>query len=218
MDRLLQQIGYDFSDGSLLKLALTHPSLAEKTNNQRLEFLGDAVLGSIVSHLLYEMFPQEVEGQLARRHAALVCRDTLVEVAGQVGLANALLMANGEESAGGRQNPRNLEDAMEALIGAIYLDGGYDAARNMVVRFWQPVAASVKEAPKDAKTALQEWAQSHALPLPSYVLVAAEGPAHEPEFTVQVSVQGHDPVTATARSKRLAERMGAETLLRQLLV
>lgn len=216
MQQLESHIRYQFKDKALLKLALTHPSLAEKNNNQRLEFLGDSVLGSIVSDLLYTLFPDEPEGALARRHAALVCRETLVQMAQSIGLADHLMMSAGEKSAGGRENPGNMEDAMEALIGAMYLDGGYEAVHKFVALYWQPLARSLKEPPQDAKTALQEWAQGKSLPLPDYILLRTDGSAHEPVFTVEVHVQGQQSVQATAKSKRAAEQSAAEQLLRKL--
>lgn len=210
-------IGYTFKDTALLELALTHPSLSGKKNNQRLEFLGDAVLSSAVAHLLYERYPNEQEGELARRHAALVCTDALAEVARILDLGEVLKMASGEAGGGGRQNKTNLEDAMEALIGAIYLDGGYSAAEYFIRTHWQRLVETLTTPPKDAKTTLQEWAQAAGLPLPMYEIITTEGAAHEPVFTVEVTLQGYMPVTATAKSKRAAEQMAAAGLLQKLV-
>ncbi len=212
----MDTLGYSFRDPSLLEEALTHPSLGKKRNNQRLEFLGDAVLGMLVSRLLFDLFPKETEGELARRQAALVCGPTLAQVAKEARLGAHLRLANSEEAAGGRDNPTNLEDACEALIGALYIDGGIEAAAAFVLPRWEKLAKSLKAAPKDAKTSLQEWAQARGLPVPSYTVLESEGPAHAPVFTIEARVQGYEPVTATAPNKRAAEQSAAAELLGKL--
>ncbi len=216
MKALQERIAYRFRNENLLTLALTHPSLAGKDNNQRLEFLGDAVLGTLVAHLLYTMYPTEQEGDLARRYASLVRGSTITQVAQDIGLGEALKMAAGEAQAGGRTNPTNLEDALEALIGALYIDGGIDAAAAFVKPRWQALAQTGQAPPKDAKTALQEWAQGKGLPLPTYTLLKTDGLAHAPVFTIEVTVKGYAPVQASAISKRAAEQAAAELLLNQL--
>ena len=210
-----------FRESPLVRQALTHPSCAQKQgglpfNNQRLEFLGDSVLGMVVAEMLYEMYPSEQEGELARRFAGLVCGDQLVEIARSIGLDKALLLSDSEEENAGRENASNLEDACEALIGAIYLDSGFDAARQFVRQHWLALAESVTEPPKDAKTALQEWAQGKGLPLPSYRLLKEDGLSHAPEFTIEVSVKGKGSASATAGSKKAAEREAAAALLGQI--
>lgn len=212
---------HDFRESELMKLALTHPSCAKVKdgapyNNQRLEFLGDAVLGMVVAEMLYQMYPQEQEGELARRLAALVCGSVLVTVAQQIGLGEALILSESEAQHDGRTNPSNLEDACEALIGALYLDGGMDAARQFIYQHWNELARSVTHAPKDPKTALQEWAQARGLPLPLYTVIHEEGPAHAPQFTVRVSVKANGEAEAIASAKRHAERDAAEKLLAML--
>jgi ribonuclease-3 len=142
---------------------------------ERLEFLGDRVLGLIIAKLLFQRFPAEPEGDLARRLAALVRKETL---------------------AGGAENPSVLADACEAVIGALYLDGGLAAAERFVLSYWTPFLEAEDTPPQDAKTALQEWAQGRALPLPAYREVARNGPPHEPHFTVEVRVEGHEPARA----------------------
>jgi ribonuclease-3 len=209
-------LGYQFRDAALLELALTHPSLGQKPNNQRLEFLGDAVLGMVVAELLYSLYPDEQEGELARRHAALVRGETLAGVARQVALGEALRMTQSESLAGGRTTPSNLEDAMEALIGALYLDGGLDAARDFIHTHWSTLAHTLNAPPKDGKTALQEWAQARGLPVPQYQVRETSGPAHAPVFTVEVRLEGHAPAEGRAASKRLAEQQAAEQLLERL--
>ncbi len=209
-------IGYRFRDSKLLRQALTHPSLSKEASNQRLEFLGDAVLGLLVADMLYTRFPEEDEGALARRHAALVCGETIASVARECGLGEALRMAAADAQGGGRQTPSNLEDAGEALIGALYLDGGLEAASAFVRARWERLAENAPEAPKDAKTALQEWAQGRGRPLPAYVLAGMEGPAHAPRFTIRVEVEGEQPETAEGASKRAAEQAAAARLLKRL--
>lgn len=208
-------IGYVFRQKNLLEDALSHPSLGRRANNQRLEFLGDAVLGLVVARMLYEMFQQETEGDLARRHAALVRGETLAQVAREAGLGKALKMAASEESSGGRDSASNLEDACEALIGAIYLDGGLEAAEAFILPRWKPLAQATPAPPKDAKTALQEWAQARGLPVPTYTVVETIGPAHAPIFTIEVSVDGKR-ASASANSKKQAEQLAAGMLMEEL--
>ncbi len=216
MEALQKRIGYQFKDIKLLTRALTHPSLAKQENNQRLEFLGDAVIGLVVARILYDLFPKEQEGELARRQADLVRGETLAQVARDIGLGDALKVATSEIQSGGRDNPSNLEDALEALIGAIYLDGGIKAVEEFTTPRWKELAKNVTSAPKDAKTALQEWAQGCGLPLPSYKLIETIGSAHAPIFTIEVTVQGYAPSTAKAASKRMAEQQAAGILLERL--
>lgn len=211
------QLEYVFRDPALLELALTHPSAGKVANNQRLEFLGDSVLGAIVAKMLYEMYPAEPEGELARRHAALVRGETLAQMARDMGLGAELRIAGSEAKSGGRDNPSNLEDALEALIGALYIDGGIEAAQAFILPRWKALAQSTLTPPKDAKTALQEWAQGRGLPVPAYTLAASSGPAHAPLFTMEVTVQGYPPARAEAASKRAAEQLAAEQLLQKLV-
>jgi len=211
----------DYRESVLVKQALTHPSCAQLKdgaphNNQRLEFLGDAVLGMVIAEMLYDLYPQEQEGELARRLSALVCGPVLVDIARKIGLGEALIISDSEEQHDGRNNPSNLEDACEALIGALYLDGGLEAAGQFIYQHWYELAQSVTQAPKDPKTALQEWAQARGLPLPGYRVVREEGPAHAPRFTVQVSLPGYGEAEAEASAKRHAEREAAEKLLAAL--
>lgn len=216
LTKLQEKISYSFLDISLLERALSHPSIANKANNQRLEFLGDAVLGLVVAKIIYDLFPQEKEGELARRQASLVRGETLAQIAREIGLGDALKVALSEVQSGGRDNNSNLEDALEALIGAIYLDGGLTAAENFMLPRWSALAKTASSAPKDAKTALQEWAQGRGLPLPKYALVATIGSAHAPIFTIEASVEGFAPSRAQAASKKLAEHEAAKNLLEKL--
>ena len=219
LGELTAALGHRFADETLLREALSHSSLAAAApgrSYERLEFLGDRVLGLIVADLLMRRFPEEPEGDLARRFAALVSRDSLVVVAQDLGLGRFLDISRGEEDSGGRENPAILADACEAVIGALYFDGGFDAARRFVAARWTPRIEADLEPPQDAKTALQEWAQAAKKPLPSYRTLAMEGPPHEPVFCVEVEVQGFPPVSARGPSKRSAERAAAEALLAKL--
>ncbi len=223
--RLAERLGYAFTNLDALRQALTHPSVdqggvARKSRSgrratpyERLEFLGDRVLGLAIADLLYRSFPNESEGDLARRHVALVRRESLAEVAGKIGLGDALHLSKGEETGGGRSNPSLLADACEAVIGALYLDGGFSAAQSMIERFWTPMMTQPVKPPKDAKTALQEWAQAMARPLPAYRVVSQDGPDHDPLFVVEVTVEGFAPVASNGPTKRAAEQNAAKTLL-----
>ena len=178
-----------------------------------MEFLGDRVLGLVIADLLFHEFRGEPVGALARRHTALVRRDALAQVADELGLAACIRLSRGEEDAGGRRNPGLRGDACEALIAAVYLDGGFDAAREVVQRLWRPLVERDAPPPKDAKTGLQEWAQGQGLPLPLYAETDRSGPPHAPVFRVQVTVEGFEPVAASGSSKRIAERAAAELML-----
>lgn len=213
-------LGHKFSDERLLAEALTHPSSAQSYkgvpfNYQRLEFLGDAVLGVVVAELLFGLYPAENEGSLAKRHAALVCSDSLALIARTLGLGAHMRM-DGRDQNNVRENNSSLEDVCEALIGALYLDGGFDVARQFVLKYWEPLARSVNEPPKDAKTSLQEWAQGRGLKLPLYIVTRTTGPAHAPEFTIEASLETGEKAVAKAASKRQAEQLAAKMLLEKL--
>ena len=214
------RIGYAFSSPSLLHRALTHSSAVNQRDthlqsNERLEFLGDRVLGLAVAELLHERFPTEAEGALAKRHAALVCKDALARIGGNLDLAGSLIMSKSEEETGGRENAGLIADACEAVIAALYLDAGFPTARAFVWKHWEPLLAEDRRPPQDPKTELQEWAQAHGLPLPEYVEVDRSGPAHAPRFRVRVDVSGLHSVTAEGSSKRAAAREAAKRILDQ---
>jgi ribonuclease III len=224
---LMPPIGYEFARPALLDEALTHPSalMPERRSRrrqpvrrsyERLEFLGDRVLGVIVADILWHRFESEPEGLLTRRLAQLVRRDTLAGIAYALGLGAHLKLSPAEASAGAAANPSILADALEALIAAIYIDGGFAAAAGFVGSWWQPLIAAMDGPPRDPKTSLQEWAQGRGLPLPAYALVATNGPQHALRFTVTASVAGVEPAAATASSKRAAETQAAATLLDRL--
>ncbi len=190
-------------------------SRASAGSNERLEFLGDRVLGLLIAEWLAERFPDEQEGELGRRHAQLVSGPVVARAAASVGLPAALSIAPGEARAGVAGLATVRADAMEALIGALYLDGGLDVARRFVRRAWQDAIETQHVPPKDPKTALQEWALGRGLKLPHYALTGRSGPSHEPVFTVSVTVAGQTG-TGSAGSKRLAERTAAADLLGRL--
>lgn len=219
---LAEKLGHSFAAPQLLEDALTHPSLAGSRPRkkgampyERLEFLGDRVLGLAIAEWLYETFPDANEGEMAKRHAALVNRDALRAVAQEIGLGQFVRLARGEDAGAARKNIATLPDAMEAVIGALYLDGGFVAARDFIHHFWQRDIA-VSETPADPKTTLQEWAQGHGLPLPAYRMIAHSGPAHAPKFLIEASVKGFNPVQAEGDSKRAAQKDAAILLLKQV--
>lgn len=222
LKELVDRLGHSFATPQLLQDALTHPSLAGFKQRrkgtmpyERLEFLGDRVLGLVIAEWLYEKFPDANEGELAKRHAALVNREALRVVAVEIGLGQHLKLAHGEEAGSARKNLATLPDAMEAILGALYLDGGLEAASAFIHRLWQKDIA-IPEAPADPKTVLQEWAQGQGLPLPQYKVVEHTGPAHAPKFVIEVTVKGHPPATAEGDSKRAAQKTAAQLLLQTL--
>jgi ribonuclease-3 len=215
---LEEVLGYTFHDAGLRDMALTHASVQRKNGDyERLEFLGDRVLGLVVAHMLYAAFPDEPEGALAKRHTGMVQRAALVRVAGALTLGRFLKLSAGEKKAGGERKDAILADALEALIGAVYLDGGFSAAEGLVRRFWQGmVTQGPSVPPEDPKTALQEWAQGHGHGLPEYRTVSKSGAEHAPLFEVEVRVKLHEPETGTASSKRDAEKEAARKMLEKV--
>ncbi len=216
---LSEALGHRFAHRDLLIEALTHKSAAgcgnaNRFGYERLEFLGDRVLGLVIADILLKHFPDEDEGSLAPRFAALVRREALAEVALKIDLARHLVLAPGEEKSGGRTNSGLLADACEAIIAALYLDAGLETASRFIVRYWGPLMAATDKPPRDAKTRLQDWAQERKLRLPVYQTLSREGPPHSPIFTVRVGVEGHPPAEGTGRSKRAAEQGAAGEMLR----
>lgn len=171
------------------------------------------MLNLVVAQHLLKRYPDEKVGQLARRHAALVREEALADVARRAGIIEFIRLSAGEELSGGRNNPAIMADCCEAVIAALYLDGGFKPAERFIAKFWAQLLNQTPRPPKDPKTALQEWAQSRGLPLPTYSTVGQSGPDHDPTFTVRVQVKGYPPTTATGRSKRLAEQIAAQVLV-----
>lgn len=214
---LYEKIGYVFRDESLLKEALTHSSVGRsKTNYERLEFLGDRVLGLVVAHLLFDAYPAFTEGDLAPRHAYLVSKPTLASVALLLELHQYIEMASSERRSGGRTKASLLGDVIEALIAALYLDGGFEAARTFITRFWIRAVEEVQELAKDPKSELQEHIQALGKLAPRYEILTRTGPDHAPLFTVEVLVEEFPKVQGTGSSRRLAEQNAAENLLKMI--
>jgi ribonuclease-3 len=214
-DDLKQALGHEFGSKALLEQALTHRSVAlnGRASYERLEFLGDRVLGFMVADLLLEAYPNEAEGPLAKRHADLVRRETLADVAREGGIGRHIRMSRGEVDSGGQENDAILSDVCEALIAAIYRDGGIEKAQQFITRYWMDRLQAPLQPPEDAKTILQELAQGRGLPLPEYRTVGREGPDHAPVFTVTVCVEGWEVAEGSGTSKRVAERVAAQALL-----
>jgi ribonuclease III len=209
------RIGHSFADQSLLTRALTHTSKAAGRGGsyQRLEFLGDRVLGLAVADRLYAAFPEADEGDLSRRLAALVRRETCAMVAAAWDVGPHLILGQGEVMGGGRRNQTILADVCEAILGAIYLDAGFDAARAVVEAHFHPSEPPAASRGRDAKSALQEWAMGRSLPIPTYEVVERTGPDHAPKFRIAVRVEGLAPGLGEGTSKRIAEQAAAQALM-----
>ena len=214
MDRL----GHRFAQPELLVRALTHSSLGSPTrpDNQRLEFLGDRVLGLSMAEALFRADRTASEGQLAPRFNALVRKETCAAVAREIDLGAVLKLGRSEMMSGGRRKEALLGDAMEAVIAAVYLDAGFEIAKALVLRLWGGRIATVEQDARDAKTALQEWAQARGMSPPRYDTLGREGPDHAPVFRIAVRLANGMEAEATAGSKRQAEQAAAKTLLERL--
>ena len=210
----MNAIGYTFRDEGLLRRALTHPSMG-RDDNQRLEFLGDAVLQLIMSEQLYQEYPKEREGALTHQRALLVCEAALSQIAVRLGVGEALIMDRGEEMTGGREKPSVLCDAMEAILAAVYLDGGMEAARRMVKHCW-PSPEEVSRPTQDSKGALQELLQKDGSPAPSYAITGHKGPDHAPQFEATVYHGGKALASGWGSTKRRAEQTAALNALNKL--
>jgi ribonuclease-3 len=212
------RLGHDFARPELLGRALTHPSMSSpsRPDNQRLEFLGDRVLGLVMAEALLHADKSATEGQLAPRFNALVRKEACAEIARAINLGDALKLGRSEMLSGGRRKDAVLADAIEAVIAAVYLDAGFEAARAVVLRHWSGRLAAVDSDARDAKTMLQEWAQARGQTPPTYHEVARSGPDHAPEFTIQAQLASGEAAQASAGSKRQAEQLAARTLLQRL--
>jgi ribonuclease-3 len=215
---LEETIGYHFTDPALLDHALTHISALTGARNragsyQRLEFLGDHVLGLVVSDMLFRAFPKADEGELSRRLADLVRKEACAEVARAIDLGAAIKLGSSENNAGGRARTAILADVCEALIGAVFVEGGYPAAAALIERLWEARMRAPARPLRDSKTVLQEWAQARGLPTPAYREVERRGPDHDPEFRVTVELPHQAPAEGLGRSKRAAEQAAAAAML-----
>jgi ribonuclease-3 len=217
---LEERIGYRFADPTLLDSALSHISSLKGARNragsyQRLEFLGDHVLGLVISDMLFRAFPRADEGELSRRLADLVRKETCAEIARAIDLGAAIRLGASEANAGARTRLAILADVCEALIGAVYLDGGFAAAEALIGRLWQVRMKTKAEPLRDPKTVLQEWAQGRGLPTPAYREIARSGPDHDPQFRVAVQLPHLAPAEGSGRSKRAAEQAAAAAMMKR---
>ena len=217
LQRFMRKIGYHFKQIHLLKQALTHRSLDTQLNYERLEFLGDALLGSIIAHYLYTHFSHQKEGQLTRMRATLVRQATLAQVARDLDLKHVMILSSGELKSGGHHRDSILSDMVEAVIGAIYLDcQDFEALRAIVLGWYQPYLVNIQPGDqlKDAKSRLQEYLQSKHQPLPCYEVIDIQGEAPHQHFKVQCNVHGFPPIIGEGSSRRFAEQNAAADLLK----
>ncbi|MEP2639321.1 ribonuclease III [Roseobacter sp.] len=212
------RLGHQFAQPALLSQAVTHASMssANRDDNQRLEFLGDRVLGLVMAEALLMSDKGASEGQLAPRFNALVRKETCADVARQIDLGAVLRLGRSEMLSGGRRKQALLGDGIEAVLAAVYMDGGFEVAKALILRLWGDRLHNVEDDARDAKTALQEWAQARGLPPPAYVEVSRTGPDHAPVFTIAAQLETGESRHATAGSKRQAEQAAAGNLLSEL--
>lgn len=217
-EKLQGILGHSFKDKALLDQALRHASTTEQRthSNERLEFLGDRVLGIVMAQTLYQQFLNEEEGELARRFAGLTSRDAVARVADTINLMDYAHTQAVDPETLARSHASVVADTMEAVLGALFLDGGLESAAAFIQKYWEVLIGEDLSPPKDAKTGLQEWAQARALGLPNYQIVSREGPDHAPTFTIQVSVKDHGHQQGCGTSRRSAEQDAASTLLAEL--
>lgn len=213
---LYKSLGYHFKSEELLTRALTHSSLNQHVNYERLEFLGDRILGFEIAALLYEQFPEDNEGKLARRLVNLVRQETLAKIAHNMGLPDFILLSKGESKTGGNYKDSVLADCCESILAAVYLEGGLDAAHELIQRFWKPFIEKDMAAEKDAKSKLQEYVQARGKRLPEYNVIEESGAKHSPTFVIEVVCQGYPPMQGTGPSKRAATQDAAEKMLTYL--
>jgi ribonuclease III len=233
---LEKAIGYTFKNRDLFSHALTHASVRSTKqvagkvkadtkrksgspppisihDNERLEFLGDRVLGLAIAELLWSTYPTDSEGQLAKRFNGMVRGETCAAIGRSIGLGPFLILSGSEADSGGRAKDTILADAVEAVLGALFIEAGFDKAREVVRHLWLPLLDDMPEATTDPKSALQEWAQGQGLPLPRYTEVTRQGPDHAPHFVSEVRVPGHPPARGEGPSKRIAEQAAATAML-----
>jgi ribonuclease III len=218
MQRVEHTLGYTFSDKKLLREALTHKSFKQSYNNERLEFLGDAVLDLIVGEYLFERFPGHDEGKLSKMRASLVNEEGFTRLANHISLGDAIFLSNAEENNGGRTKPSLLSNAFEAVIGAIYLEAGLAPVKTIAIGLLESVYSdiSLDTLFKDHKTALQELTQAHFGITPEYRLVGSSGPDHKKEFTIAIHIDGKEYAKASGKSKKVAQQEAAEETIARL--
>lgn len=224
LQQVYSKLQYQFKNPDLLIEAMSHPSLHQHRDHktiaiyERLEFLGDGVLGMVMSDLLFHEYNDDDEGDLAKKRAYLVSSDTLAALAADLDIAPHIIMAESEEKNGGRNNQSILEDIMEAIIAAIFLDSDYSTAKGWIKKWWEKKLHTKTPIAYDTKTMLQEWSQGIDLPIPSYEVIDRIGSAHEPSFVVEVSVPGYPKFTAEASAIKKAEKQAALEMLRHLKI
>ncbi|MFN3867680.1 MAG: ribonuclease III [Hyphomicrobiaceae bacterium] len=217
---LESSIGYTFKSRELVERALTHASVrgnsgAQRADNERLEFVGDRVLGLAMAEALSQSYPEAREGELAARFNRMVRGQTCAAVARRIELGRSLILSESEADSGGRDKETILADAVEALLGAVFIEAGYDVARNVVLRLWAPHMNQSPKASRDAKSELQEWAQGQGLALPEYVELSRSGPDHAPRFVAEVRIKGREVALGEGSSKRAAEQSAAALMLKR---
>lgn len=213
LNALQDQIGHTFKNPALLKTAMTHSSTGAKSNYERLEFLGDRVLGLTVSETLYAKFPSEPEGHLAKRLSALVQGTFLAQISREMDLGKFIIFSEAESASGGAENDNILADVFESLIGALYLDTDYETCRALIQKLWGDRFDTMKKPPQHPKTRLQEWAQSQNLPLPLYKISDQSGPDHAPIFDICLTIKGYEDVIVKGSSRQEAEKLAASTFI-----
>ena len=210
IEQLEDKIGHTFKNKDLLRTALTHSSTGEQVNYERLEFLGDRVLGLVIATLLFKRFPEEQEGDLAKRLALLVQGKTLAEISERMSLGDYIFFSSAESASGGAKNNHILADVFESVLGALYIDGGYESCSDLIETHWHDVLYTMHEPPQHPKTAMQEWAQGQGFPLPVYEIISQSGPDHAPVFEVSLKIQGHPSIKAKGQSRAEAEKKVAK--------
>jgi len=213
LDTLQKQMGHTFKDPKLLETAFTHSSTGAKHNYERLEFLGDRVLGLAVSETLYQKFPNEPEGHLAKRLSALVQGTFLAQISREMSLGEYITFSDSESASGGAENDNILADVFESMIGALYLDSDYETCRDLIRKLWGDRFDTMKTPPQHPKTKLQEWAQSKNLPLPYYEISKQSGPDHAPVFDITLNIEGYDTITVQGPSRQEAEKRAAAAFI-----
>lgn len=214
--KLEKIIGYKFKDRHLLERALTHSSTNDAYNYQRLEFLGDRVLGLVMADALFTEFRGENEGGLAKRHTVLVQGATCAVIGQAHNIGDFVILSDSERISGGNLNENIIADVVESLLGAIYRDGGYEAAQKVILKLWGDNIKTLEDAPQDPKTELQEWVQARGMDLPLYEVAEKSGPDHAPIFLMRLTVEGQEAVEAEGPSRRQAEKTAARLMLKKL--
>ena len=203
------QIDYVFQDEALLREALTHPGYDSFFNYERLEFLGDAILGFVMGAVLFQKFPHANAGELSKRHISLVKQETLALIANNINIENSIILSEGDRKNNVQCNNSTLENVLEALIAAVYLDRGFDAVYNFTYSLWLPIIESMQDIPLDPKSVVQEWMQKKYGSLPKYELTSKSGPDHNPVFFVELDLEGYPKVQASGATKKNAEKNAA---------